>query len=335
MVRRRRRGSGAAKGVARSALAEVFGPAAEIGRLRVLGAGLGRRAVGAQVELDPDPDGRGGAYVALVPHGDAEAELEASTMREAAVLSWLAAQGLPLRLPLLAGVARVGGSPILVQRCVGGLPLEPRGEVEPWCVTGEVAAAIHAVDPTSCAALADGHRTRRAHAEARLAEFDGLDAPVAIEARRWALEHLPPDDPASLLHGDLLGQNLRVVPWRDLAPGVIDWAFAEAGDPAYDLAIVTRGVRRPFRKRGGMHALLEAYAEAGGPSVTEAEVRLHELCLAAGWYREALTTEQPARPPQDVLDLMQRVLEVAGSGFGRGSNARTEVQSRGGHARSR
>jgi thiamine kinase-like enzyme len=30
-------------------------------------------------------------------------------------------------------------------------------------------------------------------------------------------------------------------------PAVIDWEYAIRGHPAYDLAIVTRGTRRPFQ----------------------------------------------------------------------------------------
>ncbi|MES1178233.1 MAG: phosphotransferase [Myxococcales bacterium] len=32
-------------------------------------------------------------------------------------------------------------------------------------------------------------------------------------------------------------------------PAVIDWEYTALGDPAYDLAIVTRGARRPFQNR--------------------------------------------------------------------------------------
>jgi hypothetical protein len=60
------------------------------------------------------------------------------------------------------------------------------------------------------------------------------------------------------------------------------------GDPAYDLAIVTRGNRQPFQTSGGMDRLLDAYRRHGGdPAVTNDHVRLHELCLLATWVRDA------------------------------------------------
>jgi len=54
----------------------------------------------------------------------------------------------------------------------------------------------------------------------------------------------PPDDPSVLLHGDLLGQILLAM---DGPHHVINWEYATRGDPAYDLAIVTRGVEQPFQ----------------------------------------------------------------------------------------
>ena len=98
--------------------------------------------------------------------------------------------------------------------------------------------------------------------------------------------HLPPPEPSLLVHGDLLGQNILVDP--DGSPSVIDWEYAQRGDPAHDLAIVTRGVRRPFQVERGLEKLLEAYHRHGGTGVTIEQVRLHELCLVAGWYRDAL-----------------------------------------------
>ena len=48
-----------------------------------------------------------------------------------------------------------------------------------------------------------------------------------------------------LLHGDLLPLNLLWGRETDEL-GVVDWESARIGDPAYDLAIVTRGHAKPF-----------------------------------------------------------------------------------------
>jgi len=106
------------------------------------------------------------------------------------------------------------------------------------------------------------------------------------DARQWALEHLPAAHPSVLLHGDLLGQNIVLAPGT--LPTVIDWEFARCGDPAYEFAIVTRGVKRPFQTSGGLARLLEAYQRHGGSEVKAEHVHIHELALIAGWYRAAL-----------------------------------------------
>ena len=44
---------------------------------------------------------------------------------------------------------------------------------------------------------------------------------------------------------------------------------------AYDLAIVTRGARRPFQMADGLDRLLGDYREAGGAPVTRADIHVH------------------------------------------------------------
>jgi len=68
-----------------------------------------------------------------------------------------------------------------------------------------------------------------------------------------------------ILHGDLLGQNILLGPGD--RPTVIDWEYARYGDPAYDLAIVTRGVKRPFQVVDGLARLIDAYQRYGGSEV--------------------------------------------------------------------
>ena len=66
--------------------------------------------------------------------------------------------------------------------------------------------------------------------------------------------------------------------------GIIDWEHAAIGDPAYDLAIVTRGVRRPFQVAGGMRKLLDAYHARARAAVSPRDVHLYELCLMARFW---------------------------------------------------
>jgi aminoglycoside phosphotransferase (APT) family kinase protein len=223
---------------------------------------------------------------------------------------------LPFRVPRIVGVLPQGGEPALVERFVEGFPLDLRSgrqdRVKPWEIVGRLAAGVHALPCDVFGATLDGYTTRREHAEACLSTFSGLDEPSVAQAYRWARSHLPPPDPSSFLHGDLLGQNILLGCEEPLGPAItltlIDWEFASRGDPAHDLAIVTRGTRRPFQIDRGLERLLESYAQAGGSAMTITELRFHELCLAVGWYRDALGGKFETVPPEHYLNQVRAVL---------------------------
>jgi aminoglycoside phosphotransferase (APT) family kinase protein len=144
-----------------------------------------------------------------------------------------------------------------------------------------------------------------------LRSLETLPLAEARDALAWAKEHLPPDEPAALLNGDLLGQNILIDP-TDLRPfAVIDWGCAGMGDPAYDLAIVTRGVRRPFQVDGGLDRMLDSYAAArtSQPQVTREQVRFYELCLAARWCAVAMSS-RPDRGSESVAEATARLRRV-------------------------
>jgi aminoglycoside phosphotransferase (APT) family kinase protein len=185
-----------------------------------------------------------------------------------------------------------------------------RQEDRRWTVVGQVAATIHALPAAGFEDVVPGHDTRREHAEACLRQLAGLDDAVAREAHAWASERMPAAEPSVLVHGDLLGQNILV--GLDQAPAVIDWEYAVRGDPAYDLAIVTRGVKRPFQVVDGLDRLLDAYMRhRGSTTVTRAHVRVHELCLVASWYADALAGAAGARPAAEELGRLRGLLARA------------------------
>jgi aminoglycoside phosphotransferase (APT) family kinase protein len=311
---------------AKSALAavgrEIGGPSArvDVGFVRHVGRGLSRDAYCAEVDITATHAQSNQVLVALVPGRGTDFDVDARIAHEARVLAAFARMAddersaLPFRVPRNPRVVRSVGRLVLVCDVAHGFPLDLRAgrqhAVRPWEVVGRIAAAVHAIDPALIEPPIVGFATRRGHALAALRAFDGLEGDVCGDARAWAIEHLPPNDPATLLHGDLLGQNILLVPGD--VPSLIDWEYATTGDPAYDLAIVTRGVQRPFQVGSGLAQLLASYGDAGGAAIRAAHVRLHELCLAAKWYADAIErSDGSGEGPAEALARLTRVLGIA------------------------
>lgn len=303
-----------AKAVLERALERWAGAAARVhvGWITKVGDGLSREVFAAEVEISRAGSTQSGAYAALLPTRAADADLDRRATAELGLLVQLGAIDLPFQVPAGVGVVPDTGRLALVREFIRGVPLDPRagrqGGIRPWQVIGEIAAAIHSIDATRVSAVLGGvPASRREHAEVGLAALDVPGGSEIEEAAAWAREHLPPPEPSVLVHGDLLGQNILLRP--DEPTGVIDWEYSTLGDPAYDLAVVTRGVRRPFQIDGGLERLLDVYAAAGGANVSAAQVRVHELCLAANWYREALAGR--AEPPDEALARFRAILRRA------------------------
>jgi aminoglycoside phosphotransferase (APT) family kinase protein len=278
----------------------------EIGWVKKIGDGLSREIFRAEVELG---DGRVETYAVALPRRDADPDLDDRTRRELRLLAKLRHRTFPFALPKMVGAVPAGDRLALVRRFVPGLELDMRAgrqsSVRPWEIIGEVAAAVHAVPGSDVEDVTHGFATRRAHALDAIEALADL-APVEMQrAHEWACEHLPSEDPSTLIHGDLLGQNILLS--LDGPHHVIDWEYAMRGDPAYDLAIVTRGAKRPFQIDGGMERLLDAYRAHGGREVTAAEVQVHELCMIANDYREAAAGRR-AQAPEHERDRMRGFL---------------------------
>jgi aminoglycoside phosphotransferase (APT) family kinase protein len=188
------------------------------------------------------------------------------------------------------GVWPVEGGLAVVQEWLSGVPADLRASRfpggRPWELVGRIAAWVHDLDPEHLRSVLSGYGSRREHALAFARVLERVSGSDGEDVRGWVREHLPPAQPSRLLHGDLLGQNL-LLSWENDSVGVVDWGEAFLGDPAYDLAVVTRGVRRPFQVSGGLRRLLEEYRRVGGHPVSIADVYLHELCLRAKLFLDA------------------------------------------------
>jgi aminoglycoside phosphotransferase (APT) family kinase protein len=278
-----------------------------IGQIKCVGSGLSNIVFGAEVEY---PAGRRQAVVVKLPSDDANDARDQGLRFEAALLGYLCVQPLPFRVPRpLAEIETAIGLGV-VQEWVDGIPVDlrrfPGGK--PWELVAQVAAAVHAIDPAPMRDWLPACPTWRDHALGFVSPLEELEEPEAEDTRAWVREHLPAPIASCLLHGDLLGQNLRRR-WDPEGIAVIDWAEARAGDPAFDLAIVTRGARKPFGTPDGLRRLLEAYNALAPAPLSTRQVQLYELILVAGFYVAAVRdfgkgsphAEQQRRVWQSVL----------------------------------
>ena len=310
--------AGAGWARAKALLAWAFGACyspgtdVQVGRVTKVGDGMSREVFAARVDLSPDPNHLSGVWAVLLPGNQTTAEDCCRWVREVWTLGQLARLQLPFRVPAALGAFPEGDHPVAIRQFIEGVPVDLRAgrmrNVRPAELVGQLSAAIHAVDVSDWPHRPPGGATCREHAEEMLRNFDDLDGTEAEPAREWAAHHLSPKRSAGLVHGDLLGQNILLYP--DEKPALIDWEYCRMGDPAYDLAIVTRGVRRPFQMDRGLERLLDAYAAAGGYPITSSEVHFHELCLSATWYHAALQ-ETGSEPPDQALARIHRVLRRA------------------------
>jgi len=143
--------------------------------------------------------------------------------------------------------------------------------------------------------------------------------PAAQAAKEWILSRLP-NRPSTVLHGDLLPQNIICGEYEgQWKVAVIDWEFAEIGDPAYDLAIVTRGDRKLLGINNGLKLLVEAYRGAGGIKLTVADVRIHELLLFLKWLGDSAKRQRrgthAGHGPDHYMQRLEALLRRADKGI--------------------
>jgi aminoglycoside phosphotransferase (APT) family kinase protein len=156
----------------------------------------------------------------------------------------------------------------------------------------EVASAIHELPANQFEHL-KSYGNNKEHVELLLdilpqdlySEF-----PSTENAKEWIHANLQEKRGSVVLHGDLLPQNLLSDPTDGSKISVVDWEFARIGDPAYDLAIVSRGDKKVLGKEKGLKLLLKFYKEAGGQDISLSDVIMHELILVLNWIWESSVT---------------------------------------------
>lgn len=215
-----------------------------------------------------------------------------------------------------------GDSRAFVETALRGLPLDAmkdggtqsRNAIE---AIARTAAGIHRL-PVANFGFLPNHADADAHVRAGIASLDehfivhDKDAATAVA---WIEEHRPAKRDAVMLHGDLLPQNLLLIPGSHRL-AVLDWEYAMIGDAAYDLSIVTRGKRKLLGIGRGVQRLVEAYRATGGAAIEPTDVIAWELQLALGWLYEAMEKaragDSSGQPPAFYRDQLRAILRRAG-----------------------
>jgi len=278
-----------ARGAVRSLLSRHGENDARIDRVCRSGGGLSRTGVLVSIlgaQSIPEH------VVALVPRALREANAHKVWEREASVLGALARCCRGIDVPSFVGIEWCDGVPILLVSVVTGLTLGPRGIIRDpiryLTSVARVASVVHSLPYVDFQEALGPPSTCRAFALSRLSVFSAHPDPDIQRAYRWCRERLPDDTPTVVLHGDLLGQNLLLNQNDEAILGVLNWGECCSGDPAYELAVVTRGVRNPWKVIDGRKRLLDWYEESGGRSISVERVLFYEALLVMGWLAHYL-----------------------------------------------
>jgi aminoglycoside phosphotransferase (APT) family kinase protein len=153
---------------------------------------------------------------------------------------------------------------------------------------GEIAAAIHAVDPATLPLLPRSGAQEQIAQYRDLLETLGEPHPAFELGFRWLGANLPPEnDVARLVHGDFRNGNFIVGP--DGLRAVLDWELAHLGDPVEDLGwLCVKSWRFGNADKlvggfGDISALLDAYEAHGGGKVDESTLRFWVVLGTLKW----------------------------------------------------
>lgn len=163
---------------------------------------------------------------------------------------------------------------------------------------GEIMARVHSVVPDEGSGKRHELRSPAADDVTRIAGIVGevLDPAAAATVERGA-EFLRreittrPTPPLSLAQGDFMPKNLLI--HNGAVTGVIDWEFAGAAPPAFDLARWEVSAGAPFNDR--LDLIRRGYARVADPVAAEAGL---VPAFAIDWMLEMLAWKNPAGPAQ-------------------------------------
>lgn len=235
--------------------------------------------------------------------------------RAIAVQRILDGEEVPFRVPRPLGTAETEHGLAVVETRVAGREL---GEVavdkglEAARITATVAAACHRIDISRVREELDGPDSCRDHARRALRVFDADPAPEIFErARRWCGERLPGEQSVCLLHGDLLAQNILVETTAGNPDvSVVDWEQIGVGDPAFELAAITRGHTTVYGTGETARRLLKLYNRCAPQPIAMRRVEFWEPIVVAKRWRRLVQRRGAEDARTD--ELLQRIRRLLG-----------------------
>jgi aminoglycoside phosphotransferase (APT) family kinase protein len=123
----------------------------------------------------------------------------------------------------------------------------------------DVLARLHKVDPAEVG-LADYGRSGQyiarqvARWSKQYAELKTDDIPAMDKLSAWLPQHIPADDPTTIVHGDYRLGNLIVHPTEPRIVAVLDWELSTLGHPLCDIAYNCLGYHLPDPPHGFANA---------------------------------------------------------------------------------
>jgi aminoglycoside phosphotransferase (APT) family kinase protein len=224
--------------------------------------------------------------------------------REAKTLQRLKDSGRRFQTPeLICTVKADTHNPIgLIETWVRGIPLTfYKGSIHRDKIIktmAQVAVSVHHLESKKFVHL-EAFENSKAHVLSKLERLSPAlfkEFSISVRAKELILSRLPENRPSVVLHGDLLPQNILCYEESDVwRIAVVDWEFAKIGDPASDLAIMTRGDQKLMGIKNGLDFLLENYRHAGGIELSVADVRIHEILLFLSWLWDSAQAEKKGR----------------------------------------
>ena len=263
--------------------------------------------------------------------------------REYRVMNALAGSGVPVpRMLCLCEDAAVIGTPFFVMQHVPGRLMGARivsagTPAERYALYDDLArvlAALHKVD-WRAKGLADFGRAER-YLERQVTRWSAQweasrtePLPSMEHLREWLPRHLPPDEEATLVHGDYRLGNVLVDPHAPKIAAVLDWELATLGHPLADLGYFCLMYQLPASEAGcldldlAQHAIptraefVQRYchhAERAMPADLDVFVVFSMFRLAAigaGVYRRALEGNAADRRALDHRERFRAVADLA------------------------